>query len=198
MQALRLRLGLLRNVVRRMFAAPVAGLFNIMVIGIALSLPSGMYVLLLNAQDLVTELSSTPQISLFMELSADKKDIDVLRKKLEPHPEIISLAFIPRDQALKQLQQSTGQADVIGVLEENPLPNAFVIHPKPEQARTLEELRTELSKLPNVKQAQLDSSWAYKLEAVSYTPPPAHETKANLVCRLLLEQTNYHNITLTM
>ncbi|MDX8385395.1 MAG: permease-like cell division protein FtsX [Gallionella sp.] len=165
-QALTLRLSLLRNVVRRMFAAPVAGLLNIMVIGIALSLPTGMYVLLLNAQDLVTELSSTPQISLFMELTADKKDIDELRKKLEPHPAIIGLEFIPRDQALKQLQQSTGRADVIGVLKENPLPNAFVIHPKPEQAHALEALRTELSKLSKVKQAQLDSSWAYKLEAI--------------------------------
>jgi len=165
-QALTLRLSLLRNVVRRIFSAPVSGLLNIIVIGIALSLPTGMYVLLMNAQDLVAQLSSTPQISLFMEATADKKDIETLRNKLEPHPAIISLEFIPRDQALEQLQQSTGLADVIGVLKENPLPNAFVIHPKPEQAQALELLRTELSKLPKVKQAQLDSSWAYKLEAI--------------------------------
>ncbi len=165
-QGLTLRLGLLRNVMRRIFAAPVAGIFNIVVIGIALSLPTGMYVLLINAQDLVAELSSTPQISLFMKIESDQKHVDELRIELEQHPAIYGLEYIPRNQALEQLQQSTGLADVIGVLNENPLPDAFVIHPKPEQAHVLEKLRTELSKLPGVNQAQLDSSWAYKLEAI--------------------------------
>ena len=41
--------GVLRSVLRRMFAAPLAGVLNILVIGIALSLPAGMYMLLQNA-----------------------------------------------------------------------------------------------------------------------------------------------------
>jgi cell division transport system permease protein len=55
---------------------------------------------------------------------------------------------------------------VIGSLSQNPLPDAFIVHPKPSGAQALEGLRAELAKLPRVEKAQLDSAWAYKLEAL--------------------------------
>lgn len=154
------------GVLKRMFASPLAGILNILVIGIALSLPAGMYVLLQNAQGLVAQLSGTPQISLFMSLKAKADDMDMLRKQLEQHPAIARIEFVTRAQALEQLKQSTGLADVIGGLSQNPLPDAFIVHPKPGEAQSLDELRVELAKLPKVELAQLDSAWAYKLEAL--------------------------------
>jgi len=59
---------------------------HILVIGIALSLPAGMYVLLQNAQSLITKLSGTPQISLFLNMDAKADDIDKLRKLLTQIP----------------------------------------------------------------------------------------------------------------
>ena len=158
--------GVLNNVMRRMFAAPLAGILNLLVIGIALSLPAGMYVLLQNAQGLVAQLSGTPQISLFLTMDAKEEDIDRLRKQLEQQPDIAHTEFVSREQALEQLKQSTGLADVIGGLRQNPLPDAFVVHPRQGAAQSLEGLREELAKLPKVEQAQLDSAWAYKLEAL--------------------------------
>ena len=156
----------LGTVLRRMFASPLAGLLNILVIGIALSLPAGMYTLLQNAQGLVAQLSGTPQISLFLAMDAKADDIDRLRKQLVQHPAIERAEFVSRAQALEQLKQSTGLADVIGGLNQNPLPDAFAVYPKPSDAPTLDKLRDELAKLPKVEQAQLDSAWAYKLEAL--------------------------------
>ena len=154
------------GVLRRMFASPLAGILNILVIGIALSLPAGMYVLLQNAQGLVEQLSGAPQISLFMSLDAKADDADKLRKQLESHPAIASVEFVTRAQALEQLKQSTGLADVIGGLNQNPLPDAFIVYPKPGSPQSLDQLRIELAKLPRVEMAQLDSAWAYKLEAL--------------------------------
>ena len=154
------------GVLRRMFSSKLAGILNILVIGIALSLPAGMYVLLQNAQGLVAQLSGTPQISLFMSMDAKADDVDKLRKQLEQHPAIARVEFVARAQALEQLKQSTGLADVIGGLNQNPLPDAFIVYPKPSAAQSLDELRIELVKLPKVEQAQLDSAWAYKLEAL--------------------------------
>jgi cell division transport system permease protein len=154
------------GVLRRMFASKLAGILNIMVIGIALSLPVGLYVLLQNAQGLVAQLSGTPQISLFMSMDAKADDADKLRKQLEQHPAIARVEFVSRAQALEQLKQSTGLADVIGGLNHNPLPDAFIVYPKQGEAQALDELRVELAKLPKVEQAQLDSAWAYKLEAL--------------------------------
>lgn len=156
----------LRTVLRRMFASPLAGFLNILVIGIALSLPSGLYMLLQNAQGLVAQLSGTPQISLFLNMDAKPEDAGRLRKQLEQHPAIAGVEFVARAQALEQLKLSTGLSDVIGGLSQNPLPDAFVVYPKQGEAQSLEGLRSELAKLPKVEQAQLDSAWAYKLEAL--------------------------------
>lgn len=156
----------LRTVLRRMFASPLAGFLNILVIGIALSLPSGLYMLLQNAQGLVAQLSGTPQISLFLNMDAKPEDVSRLRKQLEQHQSIAGVEFVARAQALEQLKQSTGLSDVIGGLSQNPLPDAFIVYPKQGEAQSLEGLRSELARLPKVEQAQLDSAWAYKLEAL--------------------------------
>lgn len=160
------RFGVLRSVLRRMFASKIGGLLNILVIGITLSLPAGMYVLLQNAQGLITQLSGTPQISLFLGMDAKAEDVELLRKQLVRHPSIMNMEFVTRTQALEQLKKSTDIADVIDSLEQNPLPDTFIISPKAVEAPSLDALREELAKLPKVDHAQLDSAWAHKLEAL--------------------------------
>jgi cell division transport system permease protein len=159
-------LAVLHAVLRRIFSSRLGGFFNILVIGVALSLPAGMYLLLQNVQGLVAQLSGTPQISLFLSLDAKPGDIDSLRGQLAQNPAIARVEFVSRADALEQLKRSTGLADVIGGLQQNPLPDAFVIYPRPDSALALEALRNGLAKLPRVEQAQLDSAWAYKLEAL--------------------------------
>ncbi|MEQ1629634.1 MAG: permease-like cell division protein FtsX, partial [Gallionella sp.] len=100
-------LSVIRTALRRIFSPPLAGLLNILVIGIALSLPAGVYVLLQNAHGLVDELSGTPQISLFLSLDAKSDDIDKLRKQLAQNSDIASIDFVSRDAALQNLKQST-------------------------------------------------------------------------------------------
>jgi cell division transport system permease protein len=158
--------GVLRAVLRRMFASKLGGFLNILVIGIALSLPAGMYLLLQNAQGLVAQLSGTPQISLFLEMNVKAEEVDRLHKQLVQHPAVVGVEFVARAQALEQLKQSTGLADLIGGLPQNPLPDAFIVQPKPDGVQELDELRGELAKLSGVGEAQLDSAWAYKLEAL--------------------------------
>lgn len=166
MSALTRHTGVVRAALRRMFSSPLAGFLNILVIGISLSLPAGMYVLLQNAQGLVAQLSGQPQISLFLAMDALPDDIGQLRKLLTQQPEIKSIEFISRTEALNTLGQGTGLDDVIAGLQSNPLPDAFVITPKSNNAKTLEALRNELQQIPKVELAQLDSAWAYKLEAI--------------------------------
>jgi cell division transport system permease protein len=149
-----------------MFSSKLAGSLNILVTGIALSLPAGMYAMLQNAQGLVAQLSGSPQISLFLNLEAKTDDIDNLRKLLAQHQAISRTEFVTRDQAMEQLKVSTGLSDVVGSLKQNPLPDAFIVYPNHGDVQSLEGLRNELAKLPVVELAQLDTAWAYKLEAL--------------------------------
>ena len=156
----------LRLTLRRLLATPAASLLNILVIGIALSLPAGAYVLLQNVQGFASQLESAPQISMFLAMNTGKDEAARIGKQLQQHAAIDHAEFVPREQALDQLKKSTGLADVVGGLAQNPLPDAWVVYPKKADAQTLEGLRNELQKWHGVEKVQLDSAWAHKLDAL--------------------------------
>ena len=159
-------LRVLRHTLRRLLLTPNATLLNILIIGIALSLPVGGYVLLKSVQTLGTQIAGTPQISIFLATGTSAGDVDSIGNKLKQHPGIKRVEFVARDAALKKLQQSTGMSDVIGGLSQNPLPDAFVVYPKGSGVAALEALRDELKTWPRFEHVQLDSAWVHKLEAL--------------------------------
>ncbi len=159
-------LRVLRFTLRHMLLTPNASLLNILIIGIALSLPVGGYVLLKSVQTLGAQVAGTPQISVFLTAGTSAGEITRIGDKLKQHAGIKRVEFVPRDVALKKLQQTTGLADVIGGLSQNPLPDAFIVYPDDSTAKTLEALRDELITWPHFEHVQLDSAWMHKLEAL--------------------------------
>jgi cell division transport system permease protein len=158
-------IGVFTLILRRLASAPVASALNIIIIGIALSLPVGGYVLLKNVQSISTRMNSAPQISVFLNMNTTPDDVSHISKQLKNMAAIDRIEFVPRELALKQLQQSTGLADVIGGFTQNPLPDAFILYPTLVDANSLESLRDELKSWPKFEHVQLDSAWAHKLEA---------------------------------
>lgn len=159
-------LHVMRFTLRRLRTTPVSSLLNVLVIGVALSLPTGGYILLQNVQGLSDKLVGTPQISVFLNMNVSQDDISRYTRQLQQHNAVSHIEFVPREQALLQLQRSTGLADVTGGLAQNPLPHAFIVYPKKNDAQTLEILRDELRTWPKFEHVQLDSDWARKLEAM--------------------------------
>jgi cell division transport system permease protein len=159
-------LRVLHYTLRRLLLTPNATLLNILIIGIALSLPVGGYVLLKSVQTLGSKIAGTPQISVFLAAGTGASDIERIGDKLKQHAGIKSIEFVSREVALKKLQQSTGMSDVIGGLSQNPLPDAFVVYPKDGNVKALEALRDELKTWSRFEHVQLDSAWIHKLEAL--------------------------------
>ena len=149
----------------RLARTPVATLLNIGVIGIALALPTGLYVALVNLQGFAHSLVSDPQLSVFLALDASRIEADRIGTRLRQHPGVREARYVPRDQALKELKAGTGLADVVDSLPQNPLPDAFVVLPRDTQPQALEALRDEVSRWPKVTHVQLDAAWARRLEA---------------------------------
>jgi cell division transport system permease protein len=159
-------LHVLRSTLRRLLLAPNATLLNILIIGIALSLPVGGYVLLKSVQSLGSQIAGAPQLSAFLPVGTSTGDAERIGDRLRQHNGIKRVEFVPRDAALKKLQQSTGLADVIGGLAQNPLPDAFIIYPKDGNVKALEALRDELKTWQRFDYVQLDSAWIHKLQAL--------------------------------
>jgi len=152
--------------VRKLAAAPWNALSSIAAMGIALSLPAGGYVLLENAAALSSRVDSAPQISLFLAPDAAKGDGGQIESRLKKHAQVQSFQFVPKDEALERLKESTGLADVVESLGRNPLPDAFVVQAKSSSPDVLEGLREELAGWPKVEHVQLDSAWAKRLDAL--------------------------------
>ena len=105
----------LRDAARRLVATPLNTLLALLVIGVALALPSAGYVALDNLRALVGSASGSPQISLFLQLDATRKDITEIDNRLrEAQPG--AWRFVPRDEALQRLQASAGMAEIVASL----------------------------------------------------------------------------------
>jgi cell division transport system permease protein len=165
MNWLLLHLDTLRESLSRLARQPLASALNALVIGIALSLPAGFYLGLNNLQAFSRQLSSDPQVSIFLRLDAIPAEVATVQQRLQSSPDVGRVEFISRDEALARLKRSAGLADVLVNLGRNPLPDAFVVSARSNDPRILEALREQTRKWPMVEHVQLDSEWARRLDA---------------------------------
>lgn len=158
-----------RTALARFLRAPLGNALNVLVVGIMLSLPATLYVLVDNLRAASRQISTAPQISAFMALDASRAEVAQIESRLKQSPRVARYRFMPREQALQQLRQSSGLADVIDSLPQNPLPDAFIIESKDSGAAALESLSADIRQWPRVAHVQLDAAWARRLDAVLRT-----------------------------
>ena len=155
-----------RGSIARLGSSPLAGALNVAVIGIALALPAGLFVVLDNLQHLARAYGGGPQVSVYLALDAGGGDVALIRDRLARHAQVGAFRFVSRDQALRELKAGAGIADVVDSLPGNPLPDAFVIDARDGAPAMLEALREELRAWPKVAHVQLDALWARRLDAL--------------------------------
>jgi len=149
----------------RLSANPLASLLNVLVIGVALALPLGGYVLLANLKAFSRDIATDPQISVFLTVDADKTAAADLEKRLRAAPGVRAVQFVGKDQALAGLKRRPGLAEVIATLRENPLPDAFVVTLTRSDTTLLERLEAEFKRLPKVTHVQADSAWVRRVDS---------------------------------
>ncbi len=156
-------LAALLNALRRLVASPLNTALSLLVIGIALALPSAGWVVLDNLRDITGSASGVHQISLFMSTDASRKDVSEIESRLsKANPG--NWRFVAKDEALKRLQSSEGMSEIIASLPKNPLPDAFVVEPADTQPESLERLAKTFTGWPKVAHVQLDSAWVKRFD----------------------------------
>ncbi|MDR2261478.1 MAG: permease-like cell division protein FtsX [Azoarcus sp.] len=149
----------------RLAGQPLGTLLSALVMGIALALPAGGYILLDNVAALARGVSGTPEISLFLDSGAGPAEAALIEDRLQSEPELASFRFVPREEALQQLENS-GLKDVLDGIAVNPLPDAFIITLRREDPALFEALSARMRDWPGVELVQLDSAWVKRLSAL--------------------------------
>jgi cell division transport system permease protein len=152
---------------RKLAAQKSAGLLSASVIGIALALPTGGYVLLDGLRTITGRASLDPHISVFLRTDAKRVDVDALGQRLRGDTRVAAVRFVSRDEALKELGAAEGLADVVAALERNPLPDTFVLRSRNASPEALDTIAAELRRLPAVAHVQVDALWARRLAALA-------------------------------
>ena len=144
---------------------PLSSMMTVMVIGITLALPTVLYVALQNTQQLTAGLDNVAQMSLFLKKEAREQSATDLAGQLRHNPDIATLEVITPEQALEEFRHSSGFADALRVLDENPLPFVLVITPATANPGAVARLQATLQKLPEIDFVQLDMQWVQRLYA---------------------------------
>lgn len=155
-----------RRALLRIVRQPFGSLLTLLMLSVALALPLALYLTVQSVEEWAGRLTATPQITLYMEQSAEAADISAVNNTLHKHPEVQSFVFIGKNQALRDMEARNGLQGLSDGLGGNPLPDAFVVTPNTLEPRELEMLQKELSGLPMVESAQFDASWAKRLFAM--------------------------------
>jgi cell division transport system permease protein len=152
----------------QIFKNPLNSLLTTAVVGIALALPTGFYLLLENCQRVATGWDNSAEISLFLKLEVGEERQLSLAEEIRQLPSIASVDHISREAALAEFQGKSGFNEALKALEENPLPAILLLQPKFQGLNRLEsgQLMQSLRAFPEVDTAQFDRQWIQRLFAI--------------------------------
>jgi cell division transport system permease protein len=151
----------------RVLDKPVSSVLTWLVIGIALALPVGLNVALDNVGQLSATWDSPAQISLFLQDGVSGDKAAQLASTLEARADVAVTQFVSREAALEEFSTLSGFADVLGSLDENPLPNLILLTPVATlSGNEVTALRQDLEARSEVAQAVLDMEWLQRLNSL--------------------------------
>lgn len=147
---------------------PIPSLLTIAVLGVSLTLPSTLYVVVKNAEHVEANWDSASEISLFFKADYDHKRIKATLKQIELMGEVQDVKFISKDIALAEFEQLSGFGDALSYLDSNPFPDVAIITPQPYASAPSQasQLLEDLKALPEVESGKLDIEWLRRLNAI--------------------------------
>lgn len=145
---------------------PWASLMTVAVIGIALALPSGLYVFLKNLQAITGTWGDTTQISLFLKSGTSLREMHAFAGQLRTRTDLTVRKLVDAEQALDEFRQQSGFGEALDSLDENPLPQVIIVNPTDTRQSAIKRLVEELSHLAEVDSAVLDMQWLQRLDTI--------------------------------
>jgi cell division transport system permease protein len=154
----------LQNSVAKMLREPLQTLLTVVVIAIALTLPTALYVSVENIRQLSGGVESSAQISVFVKKGAGTTTIENLGEQLGKLKGVASVSYISAEAALEEFNALSGFGSALQYLDENPLPDAFLVQPLllNDSAKLVAEIR----EITLVEDVQLDMEWLRRLDAL--------------------------------
>lgn len=140
---------------------------SIGVVAVSLLILGSSLLLVMNANNIAANLESSLEISAFLRDETTPDEIQDLENKLAGRPEITSVVFVSKEQALEEMKENlNAQEDILAGLEEkNPLPNTLRI--KTATAEQVASLAAELQMYDQFDEVRYGQGIVEKMMALS-------------------------------
>ncbi len=155
----------------RLAQQPLGTLMTAAVIGIAIALPSGLYLLVNNVRDLTGSWDGGSSISLFLNQSLSDQQARRVREVIARRDDVAEARLISRQQALEEFRQRSGFGEALDLLDHNPLPAVILVRPSriASSALATERLAKTLEGFREIDLVRVDLQWVRRLEAITRT-----------------------------
>lgn len=155
------------NSLNWLYKRPWSTMFTVIVIAIALTLPTLFWVFTRGIEQLTTNWQRTGHISLYLKFSSSVSHQDFLAR-VRATEGVAQASLKSAKQGLEELQRQEGMKDIMRYLPSNPLPAVIDVIPALSVSTPiqLEQLITRLNHYPQVAQAKFDMQWSKRLHAI--------------------------------
>jgi len=137
------------------------------IVTVSLIILGASLLLVVNAEKLAKSVESSVEITAFLEENVGRVDRDKIEEQIKSNPEVDTVEFVSREQALQEMKEGFGdRADILESLEEsNPLPDAFRV--KTKQASAVPATAKKIEGLAGVEQVRYGQGVVEKLLSVT-------------------------------
>lgn len=147
---------------------PLPSVLTIAVLGLSLTLPATLFVVVKNAELVEQNWQNAAEISVFLQEDLTSQELNTFVTQVELNHKVEKVQLVSKQQALAEFEQLSGFGSALDLLETNPLPNILVVTPLSDfsSANAAADLLVELEQMREVDFGKLDIEWLKRLNAL--------------------------------
>ena len=147
--------------------APLLSALSILTIAFALYTLSVFGLIWLNIERVLQDVEERVEVIAYLEDGSDPGDTAALMREVAAYPEVDSLAFVSKDDALERAREDLSEySELWADLEINPLPASIEIALKPgyRRAESVADIARRVARFPSVEEIKYGEDWVQKLD----------------------------------
>ena len=152
----------------RLARTPFSTALTVLVIALALALPTALRLLVLNAEAATGGFSSAIDLSVYLKSDVPLVKAQQLERNASERSEVARVELIPADKAMEEFRKYSGFGSALDALKDNPLPHVLHVQPRTDSqtAAAVESLRRYFTAWPEVDLVQVDTDWVMRFNAI--------------------------------
>ena len=138
-----------------------------LLIGTAMSLPAGLYLIERNIEVIARQWESLNSFSIYFEVGASEGEVNKLVQQIRSQVEVATVRTITPEEALDEFSSYTEITDAMMLLESNPLPASARVTVDDELSlERLSEIASQFDAASAIEEIVVERAWLERLHAV--------------------------------